>query len=63
MPFGAQEVGIEEPVSAVAPHGMMVEVLWQQDDIGALKRARHCDPKPAAEVLDEGRNVGVFFTG
>lgn len=52
VPVGAQEVRIPDSVSDVAPHGMMVEVFWQQDDVGALKIARHNQPKPAAEVLD-----------
>ena len=43
---------IPDSVSADAPNGMMVEVFWQQDDVGALKIAQHSDPKPAAEVLD-----------
>lgn len=52
VPVGAQEVRIPDSVSDDAPHGMMVEVFWQQDDVGALKIARHSEPKPAAEVLD-----------
>ena len=30
----------------------MVEVFWQQDDVGALRIARHTDPMPAPETLD-----------
>jgi ABC-type multidrug transport system ATPase subunit len=52
VPVGAQEVRIPDSVSDTAPHGMMVNVFWQQDDVGALKIARHSEPKPAAEVLD-----------
>lgn len=52
VPVGAQQVRIPDSVSDLAPNGMMVEVFWQQDDVGALKIARHSEPKPAAEVLD-----------
>lgn len=52
VPVGAQQVRIPDSVSELAPNGMMVEVFWQQDDVGALKIARHSEPKPAAEVLD-----------
>lgn len=31
---------------------MMVNVFWQQDDVGALKIVRHSEPRPATEVLD-----------
>lgn len=52
VPVGAQQVRIPNSVSDAAPNGLMVEVFWQQDDVGALKIARHSEPKLAVEVLD-----------
>jgi len=52
VPIGAQQVRIPNTVSSENPHGLMVEVFWQQDDVGALRIARHTDPMPAPETLD-----------
>lgn len=57
------DLGNPDSVSAVAPHGMMVEVFWKPDDVGVLKIARHSELKPAAKVLDAGRDVGALFSG
>lgn len=60
MIVGAQEVRIPDSVLAVDPNGMMVEVFWQQDDVGAVKIARQSELKPATERLDKGRIVGAL---
>eukprot|EP00270_Netrium_digitus_P003854 TRINITY_DN1466_c0_g1_i1.p1 TRINITY_DN1466_c0_g1~~TRINITY_DN1466_c0_g1_i1.p1 ORF type:complete len:971 (+),score=291.84 TRINITY_DN1466_c0_g1_i1:469-3381(+) len=52
LPVGAEFVFVPGTESEAAPHGMMVEVEWQQDDTGALKIGRHSDLTPAPRAPD-----------
>ena len=46
IPIGAQLVRIPESDSAENPTGLMVEVYWDQDDVGNLRISGHSNETP-----------------
>lgn len=46
VPIGARFVGIPGTETAENPRGMMVEVMWEQDESGALCISDHTDETP-----------------